>query len=58
MQCDKTCLNKFKRIEMISSIFPQHQQYETGNQLQEEKWGKKIPNTCELNMLLKKIKGQ
>ena len=36
----KTNLNKFKRIENISSIFFQPQQYKSRNQLQEEKWGK------------------
>ena len=51
---------------MISSIFfSQQQQYETGNQLQEEKWGKKsqIPvnsTTCyekkKINGSMKKLK--
>ena len=36
----KTSLNKFKRIEIISSIFFSSQQYEIRNQLQKEKWGK------------------
>ena len=33
----KTSLNKFKKIEIISDIFFQAQQYKTGSQLQEEK---------------------
>ena len=35
----KRSLNKFKRIQIISSIFSQ-QQYKTRNRLQKEKWEK------------------
>lgn len=34
----KTCSNKIKRIEMISSIFFQPPCYNTRNKLQKEKW--------------------
>ena len=37
----KTSLNKFKRTEIISSIFFGPQQSETRNQPQKEKWEKK-----------------
>ena len=33
----KKSLNKFKKIEIVSSIFSVAQQYETRNQLQKEK---------------------
>ena len=42
---------------MISSIFPQQQQYETGNQLQEEKWGKNPKYLWTKQQAMKKING-
>ena len=42
MQRYKTSLNKFKRIEIISSICSDPQYHETGNQPQKEKWEKMI----------------
>ena len=36
----KTCLNKFKRMEIIPNISSQPKQYKTRNQLQREKWEK------------------
>ena len=37
MLSHKTSLKKFKRTEVISSIFSDHKGYETRNQLQKEK---------------------
>ena len=36
----KTNLKKFRKLEIISSIFFQSERYETRNQLQEENWEK------------------
>ena len=54
MQRYKTSLNKFKRIEIISSIYSDPQYHETGNQPQKEKWEKMI--MWRLNNILQEKK--
>lgn len=47
---DKTNLNKFTKIKIISSMFSIHNGMKTRNQLQDENW--KIHNYVEIKQLL------
>ena len=51
----KTSLSKFKRTEIISSIYSDPQYHETGSQPQKEKWEKMI--SWRLNNMLQKTNG-